>query len=88
MLFLLLLCFYIFFSLGNYSESGTTSPVGMSVIFIIHILVSVFGVLFVCGICVYCFASIKPTALIILNLDIYQEKKIMKKKNRNEYTKR
>jgi hypothetical protein len=51
---------------------------------------------FVCGICVYCIASIKHNALIILNLDIYQEKKKKKKKkkkqkkkkNRNKYTKR
>ena len=52
----------------------------MSVIFIIHILVLIFWVFFVCGICVYCFASINPTALIILNLDIYQEKKNNEKK--------
>ena len=34
----------------------------------------VFGFFFVCGICVYYIASIKPNILIILNLDIYQEK--------------
>ena len=32
-------------------------------------------------------ASIKPNTLIILNLDIYQEKKNNEKRNRNKYTK-
>ena len=47
----------------------------MSAIFIINFLVLIFLFFFVCGICVYCIASIKHNALIILNLDIYQEKK-------------
>ena len=42
---------------------------------------------FVCGICVYNIASIKPNILIILNLDIYQEEK-NNEKSRNKYTKR
>ena len=71
----------VFKYLGNYSASGTTgsgqnilnktAPVGMSVNFIIHFLVWVYLVIFVSGINVYC---IKHNALIILNLDIYQEK--------------
>jgi hypothetical protein len=77
---------YIETSSKQYSESGTTGsgqkivnktgPVGMSVNFRIHFSVLVF----VCGICVYYIANIKPNTLIILNLDIYQEEKNNEKK--------
>ena len=84
---LILLWFYIFVYWGNYSESGTTAPVGMSAIFIINFLVLIFLFFFVCGICVYYIASIKPNILIILNLEIYQEKQ-NNEKSRNKYTRR
>jgi hypothetical protein len=77
----------VFIYLGNYPESGTTAPVGMSVNFRIHFLVFGFWFFFVCGICVYYIASIKPNILIILNLEIYQEKQ-NNEKSRNKYTRR
>jgi membrane protein insertase Oxa1/YidC/SpoIIIJ len=84
---LLYLLLFVFIYLGNYSASGTTgsgqkivnktAPVGMSVNFIIHILVLVFWLFFVCGINVYC---IKHNALIILKLENYQKKTNNEKK--------